>query len=125
MNRNQVRQLLLSNTRAVERALMALYHCQTLDEQRSSNTTESNGKGFNAFDAELGSYYARWCISGRHLTGYHVGKARTIALRYVGQLARMSQTPAVRPTPKQVVVIVRSEADMVDALSYLDRFQRA
>ena len=125
MNRIQVRQLLLSNTRAVERAILALYHCQTLDEQQSSSTQHQNGRGFNAFDAEVGSYYARWLLSGRHLTGHHVGKARAIALRYVGQLARMSQTPAVPARPTQVVVVVRTERDMVDALSYLDRFQRA
>ncbi len=125
MNRTQVRQLLLSNNRAVERAILALYHCQTVDEQHSSSTTHQNGKGFNAFDAEVGSYYARWLLSGRHLTGHHVGKARTIALRYVGQLARMSQQPATPRTPQQVVVVVRSESDLVDALSYLDRFQRA
>lgn len=128
MNRTQVRQLLLSNTRAVERAILALYHCQTLDEQQSSTTRESNGRGFNAADAEVGSYIARWLLSGRHLSGSWIGKARAIALRYAGQLARMSQTPAVHPTPRtpqQVVVVIRSEADMVDALSYLDRFQRA
>lgn len=125
MTRQQVRALLLSNNRAVERAMIALYHCQTLDEQHTSSTKESNGRGFNAFHAELGSYYARWCISGRRLTGYHIGKARDIALHYVGQLARMSQQRAVPARPTQVVVVVRSQSDLLDAVSYLDRFQRA
>lgn len=125
MTRHQVRALLLSNNRAVERAILALYHCQTVDEQHTSSTKESNGRGFNATDAEYATYLARWLLSGRHLSGSHIGRARAIALRYVGQLARMSQTRAVPARPTQVVVVVRSQADLMDAVSYLDRFQRA
>lgn len=123
MNRTQVRQLLLTNPRAVERAILALYHCQTLDEQHTSSTRESNGKGFNAAHADLGSYLARWLLSGRHLSGQWVGKARAIALTYCGQLARMSQARAV-PAPKtHMVVICGSESDMDRALRTLDQFQ--
>lgn len=119
MNRTQVRQLLLSKPRAVERALLALYHCQTVDEQHTSSTTESNGRGFNATDAEYASYLARWLLSGRHLTGSHIARGRAIALRYVGQLARMSQTRAVKPT---VTHNVGDMAGMMVALKTLDPF---
>jgi hypothetical protein len=94
MTKSQVRQLLLTNPRAVERAILALYHCQTVDEQRSSATCENNGKGFSAAHAERGSYLARWLLSGRHLTGPWVDKARAIALHYCGQLSDMSRLRA-------------------------------
>ncbi len=130
MTRDQIKSLLLSNPRAVERAILALYHCQTVGEQHTSSTREQNGRGFNCFDAEYGSYLGRWLLSGRHLTGSHLQRARQMALRYVGQLARMSETPAVparvvatvedRGVVTDVVLKVRS---MCDAIRLMDLFQ--
>ena len=38
--------LLESNPRAVERAVLAIYARQTLEEQHSETTKENNGRGF-------------------------------------------------------------------------------
>lgn len=86
--------LLNTNPKAVERAMVVLYNRQTLDEQRSEITTHRNGRGFNAAHAHLGSYYAKWVISGKHLTGTHLEKARKIALQYAGQLLAIAQEKA-------------------------------
>lgn len=82
--------LLVSNNRAVERAMIAIYNRQTEDEQIAQDTRHSNGKGFAAPDARLGSYYAKWVLSGRQLTGRHLDKARQMSFKYIRQLAEVA-----------------------------------
>lgn len=92
-----IRWLLTMNDRAVERAMVALYQRQTADEQSTGSTRLLNGAGFNAFDAKTGSYYARWVMGGRSLTGRHLDKARRMAGKYVRQLAEIAtETLALR-----------------------------
>lgn len=67
-NEFEVKQLLLKNDRAVERALMALYHRQTVDEQVSSQTKTRNGKGFNAKDAFIFTSLAESFLKFRKLS---------------------------------------------------------
>ncbi len=117
MTKEQIKTLLLTNNAAVERAMVALYNRQTADERSSSTTQHLNGRGFNAFDAERGSYWARWVQSGRHLTGRHLEGARKMALKYAGQLAEVA-VGAQRP-----VVIVVSGRDLGTLLARHDPFQ--
>lgn len=119
MNKAQVIALLMSNDRAVDRAMVALYNRQTVGEQRTSSTTESNGRGFNAFHAERGTYYAKWVLSGRRLTGKHLASARQMACHYARQLAELSQQPAVPPTRTYKFPTVEA---MWAALARLDPF---
>lgn len=117
MNKEQIKSLLLSNDRAVERAMCALYARQTADERSSSTTQHTNGRGFNAFDAPKGSYYARWVNSGRRLTGRHLESARKMAIKYVGQLAEVSSARLVaRQDTFQV-------SDLGSAMALWDPFQ--
>lgn len=81
-----IKGLIKVSNKAVERAMVALYERQTQLEQNGEMTVESNGVGFSAFHAKLGTYYARWVLDGKRLSGAHLERARTIALRYVGQL---------------------------------------
>lgn len=85
--KEQLLEKLETNVRWVERAIIAIYHRQTLDEQSNNTTKYHNNVGFSAAHARLGTYYARWLmINGNHLSGQHIEKARKIAIRYVGQL---------------------------------------
>ena len=84
--RNEIQNLLNTRQDAVERAILRLYKGQTSGERAASTTMAYNGIGFNAFDARRGSYYARWLLSGRKLSGVHVSKARRIALKHTRQL---------------------------------------
>ena len=84
-----------SNARAVERAMVALYERQTEDEQREESTKHLNGMGFSGAHSRLGSYYARWILSGRSLDGKHLERARAIALRYCGQLCDIANARAI------------------------------
>jgi len=83
----RIEQLLIRNDYAVERAMVAIYNRQTRDEKATSDTHHFNKVGFSAAHASKGSYYARWVMSGRHLTGFHLDKARDMAIKYRRQLA--------------------------------------
>jgi hypothetical protein len=89
-----IKTLLLSNDRAVERAIIVLFNRQTHTEQQAGHTSESNGRGFNAFDAESGTYYAKWIQGGRSLSGKHLERARKMSFRYVRQLAEEANIKA-------------------------------
>lgn len=84
--RDAIDSLLVTNPRAVERAMVVLYDLQTRDEKDFSHTQHLNGVGFAASAARRGSYYARWVLGGRRLTGHHLDRARAIALRHSRQL---------------------------------------
>ena len=88
--RGEIEELLRSNPRAVERAMMAVWERQTADEQNTDTTKHHNGIGFSGWTARFGSYYAKWCRSGRRLTGKHLERARKIALHHAGQLTRIA-----------------------------------
>ena len=92
-NQDKIRDLLLRNDKAVERAILAIYHRQTLDEQSTSETKHNNGVGFTGAHARLGTYYAKWLISGKHLSGIHLDKARRMVLHYTKQLLAASHQP--------------------------------
>lgn len=93
--RDEINALLRRNPKAVERAMLALFARQTADEQATDATRHHNGRGFNAPSARRGSYYARWVRSGRTLTGAHLDKALSIALRHSAQLVEEANRPKV------------------------------
>ena len=85
-NKTSIIDLLDRNPRAVERALVVIYNNQTAEEKSCEATMLNNGVGFSGCDAHSGTYYAKWVLSGRHLSGKHLDKARRIAKRYHRQL---------------------------------------
>lgn len=88
--REQIDDILGGSDRAVERAIVRLYERQTSEEQASSSTLDSNARGFDAFSAKRGTYYARWVLSGRSLTGRHLDTARKIARKHSRQLVEIA-----------------------------------
>lgn len=66
--KEKINELLLSNPKACERALVVLYNRQTNDEKNAEATIERNGVGFGAYDAEFMSSLARRVLGGRGLT---------------------------------------------------------
>lgn len=87
-----IRYLLTMKDAAVERAIVAIYNRQTTDEQNSEDTKHLNGIGFTGADARLGSYYAKWILSGKHLNGNHLTKARVMSYKYIRQLCEIAKT---------------------------------
>ena len=78
MTKQEVEDLLSTNDRAVERALVLLYHRQTRDEQASQSTTHRNGRGFTGCDAEIFSSFAQRIIGGRNLTEKQMAVCRKV-----------------------------------------------
>lgn len=83
---DRIKTLLMTNNEAVERAIVAIYHRQTLGEQASGETVMNNGVGFSSAHSRSGTYFAKWVLRGNRLTGNYLEKARRISLRYTGQL---------------------------------------
>ena len=90
-SKETIRALLVRSDLAVERAILAIFARQTETEQHAEVTVACNGQGFSAFHAKPGTYYAKWLLSGRHLTGQHLARARKLSLHYVGQLLLIAQ----------------------------------
>lgn len=88
--RTQINNLLNTNPAAVERAMVRLYDLQTKDEKANGGTRWNNGQGFAANAGKRGTYYARWVLGGRQLTGVHLERARSIALRHSMQLVNIA-----------------------------------
>lgn len=123
MNKTTIQFLLASNNHAVEAAILGLYARQTVGEQTTSTTIESNGRGFNYTDAEYGTYLAKWLQSGRHLTGSHLSRARRMANFYWRQVAEMSTVIRHLPQPPIVRHHVSGQYELCALLARLDRFQ--
>jgi len=85
--KESVREKIDRDDRAVCVAMVWLYQRQTADEKQTSTTKHTNGMGFTGFDAPHGSYYAKYVLSGKWLTGKHLARARRMAYKYAGQLA--------------------------------------
>jgi hypothetical protein len=86
----KIKHLLMTSDIAVDRAIMRLYSHQTHEEQSSGETRARNGIGFSGAHSKSGAYFAKWCLSGRRLSGNHLNKAREIAIHYVGQLTKVA-----------------------------------
>ena len=84
--REEIEHMIDTNPRAVERAMVALLERQTADERQAPGARHHNRKGFSGHTARLGTYYARWVLSGRHLTGKHLASARKCCLIHSQQL---------------------------------------
>lgn len=81
---------ILSNNSWVERGVVAIYNKQTEDEKMVEDTIKKNGVGYSGADAKLMTYYAKWIISGKHLSGNHLEKARKRILKYTTQLTKIA-----------------------------------
>jgi len=85
--------------KAIERGILAIYERQTADEKAESRTKHHNNIGFDGIRGKRGSYYARWLLAGKHLTGQHYSRAKDIVLYHAGQLARIANEKAQCKVP--------------------------
>jgi len=82
---------LVSNDKAVQKAMIDLYHLQTKEEQSHRRTTQANSRGFSSAHAKVGSMFAEKLINGQELSQEQIENARRIALHYVKQIAELHQ----------------------------------
>jgi hypothetical protein len=128
--RSDINTILVTNDKAVERAMIRLFELQNADEQRQGATNEQNGRGFSSSDARAGTRFARWIqgmdnnnvvryapkslnnpkaagIFGKYCQngGSVMDRARKIALKHSAQLvliANEKATKAEAPAPTHV-----------------------
>lgn len=89
--RDELSELLNKNNRAVERAIVVLFERQTQDEQNIEDAIYRNNQGFSGSTVKRGSYYARWIMSGKHLSGKYLDNARKIAQLHIRQLVDLTK----------------------------------
>jgi hypothetical protein len=65
---DEVRNMLLTNPKAVTRALIVLNERQTYDEQSSETTKHHNNRGFRPCHAKMGTSMAKFAIKAGFLT---------------------------------------------------------
>lgn len=88
--KDEIKSMLNANDKAVARGVVAIYNRQTNEEKFCDDTHESNGVGFNKFDAELMSSIARWFTSHGYLTDKQTAIARKKIMKYAGQLTEIA-----------------------------------
>lgn len=82
----EIKNLVQTNDNMLYRSLKKLYDCQTADEQASGETKEHNGKGFNAFDAEILTSFVNFFNRTGFLTDKQKAIARKKLVKYTKQL---------------------------------------
>jgi hypothetical protein len=80
----EIKKLLLTNNKAVERALIALNSNFTI------NTEKNNKITLNTTEINFINYILTWLYSGNHLTGYFLEKGKNIALNHLIQLTKIA-----------------------------------
>lgn len=91
-DKDRILALLDSNDRAVERALLAIYHRQTKDEREAKDTIEHNGVGFNAFDARTLTVNAEYLLKFGSLSPGRLSLVHDRIRKYASQLASMANS---------------------------------
>jgi len=90
--KQEIVELLIKRDAAVERAIVAIYNNQTYSEQVSASTQFRNNRGFNKVHDKLGSYLAKWILSGKKLDGGYLDQGRKIAIFYARQLSEIANS---------------------------------
>lgn len=103
--KEQIQILLMSNDKAVYRAIVAIYRRQTPNEQSIGVTVEHNGEGFTAIDSMLFSSFAQQILAGRTLSYKQLQLARAGMKKYWAQLIKVAEANDViraAQQPKQL-----------------------
>ena len=125
--RDQIDNILRTNDRAVERAILRLFELQTADEQNATSTKHDNGRGFRSSDARAGTRFARWLLgmNDRNVVKYAkklltnpkadrifinycrkgervIDRARRIALTHSRQLVEIANAKEQKPSDADV-----------------------
>ena len=89
----QIKWYIENSNQILYKALMLLYDNQTDSEKETGNTSESNGIGFNAYDAPFLCAMARSYLQYGHLTKGQRNLTVPKILKYSKQLTRIANSP--------------------------------
>jgi hypothetical protein len=79
------------NARWAIKGLLRIYTFQTDHEKQAQATTDANGAGFTAFDAELLTSYADQYKAKSYLTAKQIAVLHKMMPKYAGQLYRYAK----------------------------------
>lgn len=99
-----VKNQLRNNPQWASRAIIKLYELQTLDEQSSGQTSNSNGVGFNSLDSFILSSFAEQILKGRTLSPKQLVIAFKKLPKYSKQI--ISEIPADKLSEIEKKVVV-------------------
>ena len=85
-----IKDKLNTDQRWLERGVFAIYSLQTSNEQRSAQSLNINGVGFNSPDAPYMDYIVKWLKKGGHLSGKFLDTTRKKMVKYSGQLCKIA-----------------------------------
>ena len=94
-NKENIKVLLETNAKFLERAIVKVYEKQTQDEQQTQSTNHNNNVGFNSSDSFILSSFAQQIIKSTYPEGNRLSlKQKEIALpkmlKYSNQIAKIS-----------------------------------
>lgn len=87
----EIKVKLATDDKWLYRGLLAIYACQTSEEQATEATLESNGVGFNGADAGILSSFAEQ-LKVKPLTEKQRIIARNKMIKYAGQLKQIADS---------------------------------
>ncbi len=85
-----IQESLRTNPKAVEKAVISIFSLQTASEKKNEIAVEENGVGFNRFDAEVLSNFAKILLNGRSLSTKQFILAKTKIAKYSKQLLNLA-----------------------------------
>lgn len=88
--KEEIREMLEMNDKAVVRGLVRIYEKQTDDEKKTEMTTHENGVGFNGSDSRFLSKLACFYIKHGYLSEKQLSIVRKRILKYAGQLTKIA-----------------------------------
>jgi hypothetical protein len=105
LTKDSIIQMLISNNKAVGRALIVLNDRQTSDEQYNQSTNRNNGRGFTPADARMGTSMANFFtkfnrLSDKQLAYWRKPNVRGVPriAKYAGQLLEIAQMKQIEKT---------------------------
>ena len=91
LTKDYIKVQLLTDSRWLQRGIVAIFEKQTYDEQQSESTKEDNGIGFNGVDAYILSSFAKQIKAGRTLSPKQLPIAKKKMPKYAGQLLKIAK----------------------------------
>ena len=88
--KEEIKELLNNNQKAVLKGIIVIYNLQTEDEKAHSETNHNNGIGFSGIDANIMSSFAEQIIKRGFLSNKQMDIAKKKILKYAGQLTKVA-----------------------------------
>lgn len=113
-DKKRIQDLIATNDKAVERAVIRIWENQTADEQSQMTTNRDNGIGFTGADAEFLTKMAQWLFrsarpEGKRFTYGQMKVVRPLMSKYWRQLRDVIITKETEQKEEELVSYAYSD----------------